>query len=100
MDINEIQRQMVKIAETTSQKKNYALTPEMSFIKLTEEVGEIARQLTNKTLRPHKYNEENLKEEIIDTLFDVLVLAHLCNVDLIEGSKNKLNILNKKHDVK
>ena len=76
---------------------NFELTPEQSCIHLTEEMGEIARQLSNKKMRPEKFDEANLKEEIIDVLLETIILATSCNVDLNNEINNKLKALFKKH---
>ena len=37
-------------------------TPELVFFHMSEEIGEIARQLVNKYLLMREYKESNLKE--------------------------------------
>ena len=75
------------------------MTQELSYIHLTEELGEIARQLTNKKMRPELFNEDNLKEEIVDVILEALILARSCNFDLEKEINNKIDVLFKKYNI-
>ncbi|MBS3146449.1 nucleotide pyrophosphohydrolase [Candidatus Woesearchaeota archaeon] len=97
MEINEIQTRIIEIANNRAKKKGIEITPEISFIHLTEEFGELARQLSNKQMRPDLYDEENLKEEIIDIILECLILAKLFNTNLEQEFKKKIELLAKKH---
>jgi len=97
MDIKEIERQIVSFAKKRALAKNFDLTPELSYIHLTEELGEVARQLSNKKIRPDLFDENNLKEEIVDVILEALILANLCKVDLDKEISEKIDALFKKH---
>jgi len=97
MDINEIQKRIVEFAKKRAKAKNFQDNPELTFTHLVEELGEIARQLTNKKMRPELFDENNLKEEVIDVILESLILAHQCNVDLDKEISNKIEALYKKH---
>lgn len=58
------------------------LTPELIFIHLYEEIGEIAQQLVNKNLTTRKYEEKNLKEEFTQAILDLLVFPEVLKIDL------------------
>jgi NTP pyrophosphatase (non-canonical NTP hydrolase) len=73
------------------------LLPELSYIRLTEEVGKVAKQLFNKKVRPNLYDKANLKEEIVDVILEAVLLANLCEVDLDKDIRQKLDALFKKH---
>ncbi len=97
MDIKDIQDRVIKFAQKRAEAKKFKFSPELSYIHLTEEIGEIARQLSNKQIRPELYNEENLKEEIVDVILESLILAYICKVDLDKDIKKKIDELFRKH---
>ena len=98
MDINELQALAVEFSRKRADKKGFKLTPELSYIHLTEEVGEIARQLFNKESRPELYDKENLKEEVIDVILVGMILSDLVGVKDLSGEiRKKLDALNKRY---
>jgi NTP pyrophosphatase (non-canonical NTP hydrolase) len=97
MDIKEIETRVMKFVEQRERAKGFKLTQEMAYIHLTEEVGEVARQLSNQKIRPDLFDRENLKEEIVDVILDALILAHTCNIDLDTDITKKLDALFKRH---
>lgn len=74
-----------------------SLSLQMSYIHLTEEAGEIARELFNRHARKDLYNEENIKEEICDLILEAMVLASHYNIDLEKALNEKLDKLYKRH---
>jgi NTP pyrophosphatase (non-canonical NTP hydrolase) len=95
MDLGEIQERLMKIVKIRVNSKGYELTTEQSFIHLVEEMGEVARQISHKAMRPEKFCNENLKEEIVDMLFECIVMAETCDMDLgveIEKKLKKLEV--------
>ena len=73
------------------------MTTELSYIHLTEELGEVARQLSNEKIRPDLFDKENLKEEIVDVILEAIILANICEVDLDKEIIQKIDNLLKKH---
>jgi len=100
MDIKEIQKELMDFVNKRIKKEKTQLTPEISYIHLTEEVGELARQLFNKNFRKDSYDERNVKEEIADVILESLALASLFNMDLEKELLGKIDNLNKKHGLK
>ncbi len=100
MELQEVQKRIMKFVHKRVKAANIKPTAELSYIHLTEEVGEVARELSNKKLRPNLYNEDNLKEEIVDVLLETLILADLCKVDLDKEIARKIDALYKKHNFK
>jgi len=96
MEIEEIQKQVIEFEKKWAANKGFEFTEELSTIHLMEELGEIARQLFNKKARPEKFNEENLKEEIIDVILVSLCLADKLNINLSKELINKINKLNER----
>jgi len=99
MNINELQKRIVNFANQRAKLKNFEMTRELSYIHLTEELGEIARQLTNRHMRPELFDENNLKEEIIDVILESLILARTCNFDIEKEISNKIDFLFKKYNI-
>ena len=93
MELGEIQERLMKIVKIRVNSKGYELTAEQSFIHLVEEMGEVARQISHKSMRPEKYDENNLKEEIVDMLFECIVMAETCDMDLSAEVRKKLDKL-------
>ena len=98
MDIEEIQKKIAEFVRHRANRKNFEITPEFIFIHLTEELGEVARQLVNKQIRPELFDEDNLKEEIVDVILDALVLSEACNISINEEIEKKMKSLFDKHD--
>ncbi len=97
MDIKEIEKQIVEFAKKRASAKKFDLTLELSYIHLTEELGEVARQLSNKIIRPDLFDENNLREEIVDVIIEAIILANLCKVDLDKEISQKIDVLFKRH---
>jgi NTP pyrophosphatase (non-canonical NTP hydrolase) len=84
MDIAEVSKRVYQLQKERVMELDVRLTPELVFLHLSEEVGEIARQLVNKNLPMREYEESNLKEEIVQAMLDLLVLSEVFNIDLTE----------------
>jgi NTP pyrophosphatase (non-canonical NTP hydrolase) len=93
MDIKEIEKRIMDFAKKRASAKNFDLTPELSYIHLTEELGEVARQLSNKKIRPDLFDEANLKEEIVDVILEAIILANICEADLDKEISQKIDAL-------
>lgn len=89
MHIEEISKRIHKFQAKRVSGLGAELTPELVFIHLSEEIGEIARQLVNRKLAIRKYEEKNLKEEITQAIRDLLVLSEIFNVDLSKLSQQR-----------
>lgn len=66
----------------TLEERSERHTAQSAFVHLVEEIGEIARQLTNKEHRPEKYDPENLGAELADALMFLVLVAERSNIDL------------------
>ena len=96
MDIVEVGKKIFKFQKERVTALGGELTPELVFFHLSEEIGEIARQLVNKNLSMREYEESNLKEEIAQTILDLLVLSQLFNIDLPEALNKKMGEMAKR----
>jgi NTP pyrophosphatase (non-canonical NTP hydrolase) len=91
MNIEEVSRKIYRFQKKRVTELGGELTPELVFLHLSEEFGEIARQLVNKNLSYRKYEESNLKEEITQAMLDLLVLSEVVNVNLSESIARKMD---------
>ncbi|MFH1801829.1 MAG: MazG nucleotide pyrophosphohydrolase domain-containing protein [archaeon] len=83
MDIKEFQEKALDACEGIHQLPNRKKhTKQSAVIHLMEEVGEIAKQVTNEYHRPEKFDDKNLGEELADVMLFVATLARLYEVDL------------------
>lgn len=68
--------------------------PHEILARVTEETGELAREINNLYGPKHKKSSEGTKEigdEIADILFTLLCLANSKNIDLDESFNNMMN---------
>ena len=96
MDIVEVSKRVYGFQKERVTKLGVELTPELVFFHLSEEIGEIARQLVNKNLPMREYDEGNLKEEIAQAMLDLLVLSEAFNIDLSEALNRKIDEMAKR----
>ena len=90
MDISKVSKRIYRFQKERITELGAELTPELVFIHLSEEIGEIARQLVNKELPIRKYEESNLKEEIAHAILDLFVLSEIFNINLPEALNEKI----------
>lgn len=91
MDVTEISKKIYEFVEKRVSELGSELTPELMFIHLSEEIGEIARQLVNKNLPMRKYRKDNLKEEITQAILDLFVLSEIFEIDLPKEINKKID---------
>lgn len=90
MDIKDISKRIHKFQKERFSKYGSQLTSELIFTHLVEEIGEIARQIFSKGSGMRKYDQENLKEEITQSILDLLVLSELHGIDLEKEIERKI----------
>lgn len=96
MNIAEVSRTIYRFQKERVATFGVQLTPEIVFFHLSEEIGEIARQLVNKNLPMRDYDESNLKEEITQAMLDLLVLSEVFEVDLSTALDKKIDEMAKR----
>ena len=90
MDVNEVSKKIYEFVEKRVSELGSELTPELMFIHLSEEIGEIARQLVNRNLPMREYKEDNLREEIAQAILDLFVLSEIFKIDLPKEINKKI----------
>jgi NTP pyrophosphatase (non-canonical NTP hydrolase) len=90
MDIKELAKRIHDFQKERFPKYGSELTSELIFTHAVEEIGEIARQVFNKSSGMRNYNQENLKEEIVQAILDLLTLAELNEIDLEKEIEKKI----------
>jgi len=78
-EINETRRTHVR---EWARRKGIKLSPQLTFIHLVEEIGELARQINNPGLNRDKTDIDNLKEELSDCLILLLGLTDYYDIDI------------------
>jgi NTP pyrophosphatase (non-canonical NTP hydrolase) len=96
MDITKISKRIYEITRERASEFGCELTPELMFMHVSEEFGEIARQLVNKNLPMREYDGDNLKEEIAQAILDLLALSEIMGMDLQKEINQKLTDIVKK----
>ncbi len=92
MEIKEFQKEILRVfSEMDRMPNRKEHTKQSALIHMTEEMGEIARQLTNEEHRPEKFSKENLAEELADTMMFIVLLAHYYEIDLSKEMKESIS---------
>ncbi len=99
MDLKTFQKEVEELFNKISNKRNRKHEEEEVFIHLIEEIGEIARQLTNKKIRKEKFNHKNLEEEISDAIVFLTYLASLYEINLSDSLRKDIEKLKKKFGI-
>lgn len=90
MDLASIQRE---VDQYISQFKEGYFPPLVNLARLTEEVGELARELNHRfgpKTKKHDEPEGDVALELGDILFVVVVLANQLEIDLEEAARRTL----------
>ena len=74
-----------------------AMSLEHRFMALAEEVGELGRSLLGRAGVKSCSDDEPLDVSFAGVLFELLVLARECNVDIVVGYENGLQLLAERH---
>jgi len=64
---------------------------------MTEEVGELAKQITNEVHRPERFDKNNLGTELTDVLMLIVVLANFYDINLSQEMKNTIERVKQKN---
>lgn len=91
-DIKNLTQSILKFRDERDWKQFH--NPKDLAISLTLEAGEVLEHFQWKTqeemMEYAKTHKENVAEELADTLYWVLLLAHDLDIDLVEASKKKM----------
>lgn len=83
-----------EVDEWVGQYKIGYWTPHEILARLTEEVGELAREINHLYGPKKKKNEENIREmsdEMADVIFTIICLANSKNIDLDKAFKKTMD---------
>jgi NTP pyrophosphatase (non-canonical NTP hydrolase) len=91
------QMELAKMQETVdsyiSQFKEGYFSPMTQVVRLTEEVGELAREINHAHGQLRKKNNDNsvhIEEELTDVLFVTILIANSLGIDLTESFKKDM----------
>ncbi|MFA5962110.1 MAG: MazG nucleotide pyrophosphohydrolase domain-containing protein [Parcubacteria group bacterium] len=83
MDIKVFQHEILDVFSRMDKVPNRRPhTKQSAVIHLVEEIGEVARQVTNEYHWPEKFDKENFGSELADVLMFIVLLAKLYDVDI------------------
>ena len=94
-----MQEQAEEIINKIDNKLEFTHNNKNIIVHLTEELGEISRQILNPELKRQNINIENLKEEIADVILLLSKLANNNDIDIEEAVKNKIEKLKQMHNL-
>ena len=102
MDVKTFQKEVERLFNEISnrRKDKDKRTEEEIFIHLIEEIGEIARQLTNKKIRKERFDHKNLEEEISDSILFLTYLASLYKINLENSLRKDIEKLKAKFKIR
>ncbi len=100
MEIKELQKKAEEIISKIDSKLGFTHDNKNLILHLTEELGEISRQILNPELKRQEIDIENLKEEIADVMLLLSKLANNNQIDIEEAIENKIEKLKLRHDLK
>ncbi len=100
MEIKELQEKAEEIINKIDNKLEFRHNNKNIIIHLTEEFGEISRQILNPELKRQEIDIENLKEEIADIMLLLSKLANNNNIDIEKSITSKIKKLKQRHDLK
>jgi len=99
MNLNELQKESKEIIDRIDEKLSTKHTDENTIIHLTEELGEIARQINNKNIRHAEQDKDNLAEEIADVIILTSQIANNNGINIDLAILNKINKLKQRHNL-
>ena len=102
MEIKEAQKQSFEILEKINNKYSVNHDPNLIFLSLIEEIGEVARELSKKqkNTKREDFNKEELADELSDILSRTFVIAEDNNIDMDKAFTDKLNKIKHKFNIK
>lgn len=100
MEIKQFQNEANKIVESIDKKfEGREHDKEITMIHLTEELGEIARQVYNGSHKRGNFDRENLADEMADVFILLSRLAVVYNIDIEDAINLKIKKLKEKHNL-
>ncbi len=101
MNIKEAQELSAKMLEGVNNKVNIKHDPDGMFLSLTEEVGEVARELSKKQKNYRgEFSKEKLGEELADIISRTLIIASDNEIDMEDAFIDKLEKIRKRFEIK
>ena len=97
MDIKDFQKKSEKLINDIDKKLGVIHNDELIILHLTEELGELSRQIINPKLKRGETDIKNLEEEIADVIIQISKLASNHNINIEDAIKTKIAKLKEKH---
>lgn len=100
-DLNELQKSIVAFRDARDWKQFH--NPKDMSLSLVLEAAEVLEHFQWKSPSEMeayvKSNREDVAEELADTLYWILLIAHDLNIDIIEASKKKMKKNEEKYSI-
>lgn len=97
MEINEFKKQILRTFSDMDKLPNRKEhTKQSAVIHLVEEIGEIAKQVTNEYHRPEKFDKDNLGTELADVMMFIVLLSKLYEIDISKEMEESIKRVEKK----
>lgn len=92
-------KKIIQIVKDLDKKFNVERDVYLTFTQMSEEMGELAKEINRPRLRHTEIDRENLKGEFADIFLQFLTLAELMEIDLEEAVEDKTKILKERHNL-
>jgi NTP pyrophosphatase (non-canonical NTP hydrolase) len=99
MELKEFQKQAKELIAKIDSKQKGKHDAETTLIHLTEELGELARQIYNKKVGRDTVDKSNIEEEISECLILLAQLANNFDIDLEKSVKETIKKLEERFKV-
>lgn len=99
MEIQQLQQKSIELINNIDKKLGVKHTNELLLMHMTEELGEVARQIINPLIKRDKVDIKNLEEEIADMILMLAKLADNNHINMESAIINKINKLKQRHNL-
>lgn len=99
METKELQELATKIVDAIDKKYDVNRDAQLGVSQLIEELGELARLVNLEKLRNRKPEKKELEDEFADVYIQLAKLAFLFDIDLEKAILDKIDTLEKRHNL-
>lgn len=97
METKELQRLCTELTAQIDKKYDINRDPQLAFLQLIEEVGELAVDINLPRLRNKETDMSSLKGDFADIFLLLSALADLYDIDIESAMMEKITILKERH---
>jgi NTP pyrophosphatase (non-canonical NTP hydrolase) len=93
MDIKQFQKKCFEVVKSIDKKFKIVRDSQLSFCQLSEEMGELIKEIDKPKLRNKEVDRKNLEGEFADVFLQLSVLAEINGVDIEKVVDEKIEEL-------